>query len=171
MVLATDELEKLGCITSLNDYNIQGASIDLSLGDKAKIRNDKDIDLFDENALDQELYEEIDLAKGYTLKPKEFLYSSSVEKVTIPKDKCGLIVPRSTFARLGLILPISSFANPGYSGHLPIVIFNASNSNIKIPPYIRIMQILFLELKGKAKKYEAQKDMKYPNNEIKGLSF
>lgn len=106
IVLATDELEKLGCITSLNDYNIQGASIDLSLGDKAKIRNDKDIDLFDENALDQELYGEIDLAKGYTLKPKEFLYSSSVEKVTIPKDKCGLIVPRSTFARLGLILPI-----------------------------------------------------------------
>lgn len=103
------------------------------------------------------------MAKGYDLAPLSYLYGSSVEKVTIPEYKCGLILPRSTFARLGLILPISSFANPGYSGHLPIVIFNASDSFIKIPPYIRIMQIIFLELKGHAQAYKEQKDEKYYN--------
>ena len=160
----TSELKNLKCITCLNDYNIQGASIDLSLNEKAKIRLKKDIDLFNADALESEdLFEEIDLAQGYNLAPCTYLYGSSVEKITIPKDKCALLLPRSTFARLGLILPVSHFANPGYSGHLPIIIFNASGSFIKIPPYIRIMQIVFLELKGRAQEYKEQKDAKYDN--------
>ncbi|EAJ1119950.1 dCTP deaminase [Campylobacter lari] len=168
MILGTSELKKISkSITSLNENNIKGASIDLSIGDKAKVKkDDRVIDLFkldcDDNLCD-DIYQEIDLAKGYELKPKEYLYSSSVEKVTIPKNMCGIILPRSSFARIGLILPISSYANPGYVGNLPIVIFNASNSVIKIPPYIRIMQLLFCEIKGEAIEYKHQEDSKYHN--------
>ena len=101
----------------------------------------------------------------YELKPLEYLYTSSVERVKIPLNMCGIVLPRSSFARIGLILPISSYANPGYEGYLPIVIFNASNSIIKIPPYIRIMQLLLCELKGEAIPYEKQKDSKYHNEQ------
>ncbi|EAC1598528.1 dCTP deaminase [Campylobacter coli] len=168
MILGTSELKKISkSITSLNESNIRGASIDLSIGDKAKIKkDDRVIDLFkldcDDNLCD-DIYQEIDLAKGYELKPKEYLYSSSVEKITIPKNMCGIILPRSSFARIGLILPMSSYANPGYTGNLPIVIFNASNSIVKIPPYIRIMQLLFCEIKGEAIEYKLQEDSKYYN--------
>lgn len=154
--LGTSELKKISkSITSLNESNIRGASIDLSIGDKAKIKkDDRVIDLFkldcDDNLCD-DIYQEIDLAKGYELKPKEYLYSSSVEKITIPKNMCGII------------LPMSSYANPGYTGNLPIVIFNASNSIVKIPPYIRIMQLLFCEIKGEAIEYKLQEDSKYYN--------
>ena len=105
----------------------------------------------------------IDLAKGYDLKPLTYLYASSVEKVTIPEDMCGILLPRSSFARIGLILPISSYANPGYSGNLPIVVFNASNSIIRIPPYIRIMQLLLCEIKGESIAYGELSDSKYHN--------
>lgn len=172
MILASSELEKIAKdnITALNNENIRGASIDLSIGDKALIQKNKGnediIDLFNldcDKELCNNIYEEIDLAKGYDLKPLTYLYASSVEKVTIPKDMCGILLPRSSFARIGLILPISSYANPGYSGNLPIVVFNASNSIIRIPPYIRIMQLLLCEIKGESIAYEELSDSKYHN--------
>ncbi|AWI34906.1 dCTP deaminase [Helicobacter apodemus] len=177
MILGTSKLEYIAeSITSLSKNNIRGASIDLSIGDIAKVkRDDKTIDLFEldcDEKLCDDIYEEIDLAKGYELKPLNYLYASSVEKVTIPKDMCGIILPRSSFTRIGLILPISSYANPGYSGHLPIVIFNASNSIIKIPPYIRIMQLLFCQIDGEAIDYQQQNDSKYHNESaLKNPSF
>ncbi|HEF9143750.1 TPA: dCTP deaminase [Campylobacter coli] len=172
MILASSELEKIAKdnITALNNENIRGASIDLSIGDKALIQKNKGnediIDLFNldcDEELCNNIYEEIDLAKGYDLKPLTYLYASSVEKVTIPEDMCGILLPRSSFARIGLILPISSYANPGYSGNLPIVVFNASNSIIRIPPYIRIMQLLLCEIKGESIAYGELSDSKYHN--------
>lgn len=172
MILASSELEKIAKdnITALNNENIRGASIDLSIGDKALIQKNKGnediIDLFNldcDEELCNNIYEEIDLAKGYDLKPLTYLYASSVEKVTIPEDMCGILLPRSSFARIGLILPISSYANPGYSGNLPIVVFNASNSTIRIPPYIRIMQLLLCEIKGESIAYGELSDSKYHN--------
>jgi dCTP deaminase len=62
---------------------------------------------------------------------------------------------------LGLILPISQYANPSYEGKLPIIIYNASPVEVEIPPYYKVMQILFLELDGKAKEYKEQIDVKY----------
>ncbi|MDE6045057.1 MAG: dCTP deaminase [Helicobacter sp.] len=173
MVLATSELQKIAHnITALNDYNIRGASIDLSLGDTAKIqKDDTEIDLFtlDDGLINEDIYEEVDLAKGYPLLPQTYLYASSVEQVSIPNNMCGIVLPRSSFARIGLILPISLYANPGYVGHLPIVIFNASRSVIKIPPYIRIMQLLFLETKGTSIPYGKYEDSKYQDEDALAL--
>lgn len=170
MFLASSEIEKIKeNITALNDYNIQGASVDLSLGDRAKIRRRdiEELDLFSIN-LEKELdiYEEIDLAKGFWLEPQDYLYASSIEKIEIPKNMCGIILPRSTFARIGLILPISSYANPGYKGNLPIIIFNASKAKVRIPPYIRIMQLIFCEIKGEARAYNEQRDSKYHDENL-----
>lgn len=172
MILGTSELKNIqDHFTALNDYNIRGASVDLSISDKAYVKkDDKIIDLFEldssDNGLLEDIYTEIDLAKGYELKPQNYFYTTSVEKVSIPLDMCGLVLARSTFARLGLILPISTYANPGYEGHLPIIIFNASNSIIKIPPYIRIMQLVLCEVKGEAKAYNDFVDSKYQNDKL-----
>ena len=172
MILATSELEKIRHnITALNDNNIRESSIDLSIDDKAFVKkNDDMIDLFQVDSVEDlcaDIYDEVDLAKGYELKPQSYLYSKSVETITMPNTMCGIVLPRSSFARIGLILPISSYVNPGYNGNLPIVIFNASNSIIKIPPYIRIMQLLFCELKGEAIPYGSLNDSKYQNeNEL-----
>ncbi len=70
-------------------------------------------------------------------------------------------MPRSSLARMGLMLPSSFYANPGYEGHLPIVIHNMSNNSFIIPPYYKVMQMLLVELKGEAKQYHEQIDTKY----------
>lgn len=95
------------------------------------------------------------------LKAGEFLYSETIENIKIPSDKAALLLPRSSLARMGLVLPISQYANPGYEGHLPIVIQNISDNDFIIPPYYRVIQMLLLELKGEAKQYHEQIDSKY----------
>ncbi len=163
MILASSELEKIASsvATGLNAYNIQGASIDLAIGETAKIQTStKTINLLEKETFD-DIYEEVDLTKGYELKPGTYMYASTIETVSIPIDCCGILLPRSSFARIGMILPMSMYANPGYEGNLPIVIFNASPASVIIPPYYRIMQLLLVKLDGTAKGYHEQIDAKY----------
>lgn len=163
MILATSELEKIASsvATGLNAYNIQGASIDLAIGESARIQTStKTINLLEQDTFD-DIYEEVDLTKGYELKPGTYMYASTIETVKIPMDCCGILLPRSSFTRIGMILPMSMYANPGYEGNLPIIIFNASPASVIIPPYYRIMQLLLVRLDGTAKGYHEQVDAKY----------
>jgi dCTP deaminase len=165
MVQSTEKLihlvENEEIVDLVSQNTIQGASIDLRIGEFAKIRKDSEPLILSNNPNLDSIYEEISLAQGFRLKPNQYLYADTVEYVKIPKNMCGLILPRSTFARLGLILPISQYANPSYEGKLPIIIYNASPVEVEIPPYYKVMQILFLELDGKAKEYKEQIDVKY----------
>ena len=166
MFLATSELIK-ECDTKkivdiVSSSTIQGASIDLRIGESAKVllKQDKPIDLSEKEDFSKK-YQEVDLSKSFVLKAGEFLYSETIEYIKIPKDKSALLLPRSSLARMGLILPSSMYANPGYEGHLPIVIHNASKNDFIIPPYYKVMQMVLVELKGKAKQYHEQTDVKY----------
>jgi len=163
MVLATSELEKIAkTFKNINLDDIRGSSIDLAISEKAKIpKENKTIDLFSEKPNTDELFNEVELAKGYELKPNSFLYSSTVEYIKIPQNMCGIILPRSTFARIGLVLPSSMYANPGYEGHLPLIIHNNSPFNVKIPPYYKVAQLLLLEIKGDSIFYGTQSTQKY----------
>ncbi len=166
MFLATSELiseiDTNNIIDIVSANNIQGASVDLRIGEKAKIlKKQKDpIDLSKQPNF-KELYEEVELSKGYVLKAGDFLYSETIEYIKIPSDKSALLLPRSSLARMGLILPSSLYANPGYEGHLPIVIHNLSNNDFVIPPYYKVMQMMLVELKGEAKQYHQQIDTKF----------
>jgi len=166
MFLATEELIKEISSNEIVDIvsanTIQGASVDLRISEKAKIliKQDNPIDLSIQQNFEN-LYKEVDLSKGFVLKAGEFLYSETIEYIKIPKDKAGLLLPRSSLARMGLILPNSMYANPAYEGHLPIVIHNATNNDFIIPPYYRVMQLILVELKGQAKPYHQQMDAKY----------
>lgn len=184
MIYATDKLQELIKNTpemALLKKNIRGASIDLRIDDTAYIRKDTAPLILTEGESYKQLLkdriEEIDLAKGFQLQPGQYLYSKTFEKIVIPEDKCGIILPRSTFSRIGLILPISMFANPGYKGKLPLIIYNASPVSVEIPPYYRIAQILYCELNGKATGYHSQADAKYqdeinePDASIKDAEF
>lgn len=169
MIYATDKLKKL---IQENDMellsaNIKGASIDIRIDSNAYIRTDTEPLILTDNDDKDELLrnrtEKIDLAKGFQLKPGQYLYGKSFETIKVPSDTCGLILPRSTFARIGLILPISQFANPGYIGNLPIIIYNASPVNVEIPPYYHVAQILYIAINGEAVPYNQQTDAKYHN--------
>ncbi len=163
MVLATSELKKIN-FENIFEFDIQGASIDLAIDNVVKVpKKGKKIDL--ENFDGDELFDKIELSKEFYLKPNSFIYASTLEKIEIPLNMCGIVLPRSQLARIGLILPSSMFANPGYKGHLPIIIHNHSPFEVKIPPYFRVAQLLLLELKGEAIEYGSNKLHKYQNEE------
>ncbi len=164
MILATSELKKIAhkIIDGLNDSDIKGSSIDLSIDNIIKIPKSASINLFETNK-PKDIYEELELAKGFELLPNSFIYASTVEKIKIPSNMCGIILPRSSFARIGLTLPNSMYANPSYEGHLPIIIHNHSPYKIKIPPYIKVAQLLLCELKGEAMPYKEDENSKYFN--------
>ena len=166
MVLAHSELEKIvKNFKNINPEDIRGSSIDLSVAEKAKIpKKDIIIDLFEGKPTDEEIenyFEEIELAKGYELLPNSFLHTSTTEYIKIPQNMCGIILTRSTFARIGLLLPGSMYANPGYEGHLPLIIHNHSPFTVKIPPYYKIAQLLLCDIKGESIPYEHQATQKY----------
>lgn len=133
----------------------------MTIGETAKVRIDTEPLILSENPNTETLFKEVSLAKGFRLKPNEYLYANTIEYVKIPKNMCALLLPRSTFARLGLILPISQYANPSYEGNLPIIIYNASRVEVEIPPYYKVMQMLLLKVDGEAKEYKKQIDAKY----------
>lgn len=169
MIYASNKLQTL---TKENDMellsaNIKGASIDIRIDPQAYIRiDDKPLILTDDDDKEELLKdrtEVIDLAKGFQLQPGKYLYGKSFETIKVPENLCGLILPRSSFSRIGLILPISQFANPGYIGNLPIIIYNASPVAVEIPPYYRVAQILYAEINGEAVPYNKQADAKYHN--------
>ena len=171
MILATSKLEELykdGHITNLLEESaIKGSSIDLRISENVKVPNNTplEIDLLDddlEDKIETKMYQEQSLAKkDFWLLPGKYIFGNTYEQITIPNNMCGILLPRSTFARMGLLLPVSQYANPGYKGHLPIVIYNASKNKIKIPPYYRVMQLLLCTLDGTSKDYNTQLDHKY----------
>ena len=165
MIQSTEKLKELvkneNIIDLVSKYTIKGASIDLRIGETAKVRIDTEPLILADNPNLENIYKEVSLSKGFRLKPNQYLYANTVENIKIPNNMCGLILSRSSFARLGLILPISQYANPSYEGHLPIIIYNASQVEVEIPPYYKVMQILFMKIDGKAQKYQEQSDVKY----------
>jgi len=109
MVLATSELEKIAkTFKNINLDDIRGSSIDLAISEKAKIpKENKTIDLFSEKPNTDELFNEVELAKGYELKPNSFLYSSTVEYIKIPQNMCGIIYQEAHLQELGLYYQVA----------------------------------------------------------------
>jgi dCTP deaminase len=151
--------------------SIKGSSIDLRIDEIAMVRADNKTLKLSEKSDYKDLFEEVNLSKGYELQPGDYLLGKTYEKVKIPENRCGIILPRSTFARLGLQLPVSEYANPGYEGHLPICIHNTSKVAIEIPPYYRVVQLLLMHVNGKTLPYNSQIDKKYFDESGKSISL
>ncbi len=140
------------------------ASIDLSLGPKIRIFNNKKNSpaVKVEESLDyKKMTQVVDLGKGYILKPKELIMGITEEKVTLPPDICGWLNSRSRFARVGLMSHITApFICPGVSNHQVLEIFNASTQSLLLVPGLKICQLILERCEGKYTYRGAWKDQK-----------
>jgi dCTP deaminase len=102
------------------------------------------LDLRHEGSADESAaYERIDLdAQEFLLEPGQFALGASVEYFKFGQH-CGLVLNRTSFARLGLSFTTSGYANPGYEGTLPLVITNATGRPVRLPSGRRVAQVLF----------------------------
>lgn len=148
-------------INPLSMDNIQGASIDLGLGDEVyTIKKDCPVKPFEDLS---KYYEKHSLRdKPFILEPGVFALASTKEYVSLPNDLIGYVETRSSFARMGLTVSLSSYVNPGYEGNLPLAIKNFGNLKIQLVAGMRICQLVLHKASSPVEKsYSTQVDAKY----------
>ena len=161
-------LSKNILIENANNQNIHASSYDVTL-DKYILTFKKQkgsISLIDGQDLNN-MYEEVNISEGYTLKPGETILVVLEDSFNIPDNICGEIRGRTSFNRLGITIPVQHL-NPGFKGKLNLTLTNNSTNSYTITPKIQIAQVIFEKLDHKVKKensYSAKKTKTYQNSD------
>jgi dCTP deaminase len=79
------------------------------------------------------------------IKPKQLVVIITMESLDLPTDMLGRVLLKGRMFSLGL-MPVNTYADPGFSGKLGIVLFNASNNYLRIRPGEAIAKIEFCRL-------------------------
>lgn len=83
----------------------------------------------------------------HTIRPGEMLLGRTYEKFSMPSTLAGMIVGRSSFARMGLAVHCTGgFINPGWSGYMPLQLINLGPHSIKVFPYLPVCQLMLIKL-------------------------
>jgi dCTP deaminase len=72
--------------------------------------------------------------------PGELLFAYTYEFIRIPRNMVGRIEARARLAKLGLIVS-SGVIDPGFSDHVFLSFFNASNIPLAIRPLTRVVSV------------------------------
>jgi dCTP deaminase len=87
----------------------------------------------------------------YTLHPGNFVLSSTLEWIRLPKDLAAYVIGRSSWGRRGLIIATATGVHPSFTGCLTLELTNVGELPICIYPGMTICQLFFHTVKaGKA---------------------
>ncbi len=147
-------------IDPFQEENVGPCSVDFRLGTIFRIfkKQESPISIDKEFKVSDKFTKTVAIKEGkfLELKPGEFVLGTTLERLKLPNDICARIEGRSTFARIGLMVHISSaLIQPTVNNIQVLEIANMSPYTLKLFPGIRICQILFESLKGKAE-YKGQ---------------
>lgn len=84
------------------------------------------------------------LWRSYTVLPGEFVLCRSIERFRIPNNVLGIVIGKSTYARLGLICNTTPM-EPGWEGYLTIELSNTGRLPVKVYANEGIAQVIFHE--------------------------
>ena len=106
--------------------------------------------------------------ESVTIRPGEVLMTRIYERFRIPDGYAGKVEGRSSYARIGLAVHCTGdFINPGWSGFMPLQLYNASPFPIKILPYLPICQLMIIRLSSKPERTYGDEELasKYVNDD------
>lgn len=128
--------------------NIQGATIDLRLGNKFLIPLEYDSEMNRSfiTLKDKLEYKEVE-ANEIILMPHNFILGSTLEKITLSNFLSARVDGKSRIARKGLIIQGAGHVAPGFEGNITLEIYNQRNIPIKLMYKEEICQIEIHELK------------------------
>lgn len=134
-------------IEHFDKSKLQSCSYDISLDHDIMVYSDEigEIDLLKAGDIKNSLVNRIIDDNGYVIKPGEYIMCHVKEIINMPMDYMAIILPRTTFNRVGLGLRVQ-YLNPTYSGKLYLGLKNNSPIAIRIYPRINIGQIIFFKL-------------------------
>jgi len=144
-------LKKKGLIENFKQANIQPAGVDLRIKCIYKLKSKASLGKRRKMPKVEKICE-----KGkFVLKPNEFVLVETMEKVNLPQNLAGIILPRSSLSRCGIAL-LTSFVDPGFKGTLTIGMKNLSEFPFEIEVGTSFAQLIFQEVKGCSKGYEGR---------------
>jgi dCTP deaminase len=166
MILARDEILKavekrtIG-IRPFTKANVGPASIDLTLGPELRVFKQGLSPVTLTEFVDYKKSTKLTKSDGYTIQPGEMVLGITIEEITLPGNICGWLQGRSRFARLGLQVHMTaSFVQPGVKNRTVLEIKNDAPMPVKLKEGLRICQIIFERLEGKARyrgKFQSQR--------------
>ncbi|MGH1349381.1 MAG: dCTP deaminase [Methyloligellaceae bacterium] len=156
-----------------NEVEIQGASVDLRLGNNFRLfsmHTGSHIDLWQPReqlakTIDNVMIDEVTIGddEAFYLHPGELVLGATLEKVTISDSLCGILNGRSSLARLGLMVHATAhFVDPGWSGQIVLEFFNCGRSPLGLKPGMPVCALGFQVLSSPAlHPYNKRENAKY----------
>ena len=159
-------------IEPLHLNNIQPASIDLTLGDKVETLLPGEIDLASPDMEDiKQRTQTHDIRSGFRLEPNTYVVGYTAEYLKFSTFINGRIDTRNSLARCGLDISAGSYINPGFEGHMPLVIRNLGSSSLVLHG-IRICQLEIFMLTGQSiRNYDNRHDLSKLAGQVSGNTF
>lgn len=144
-------------IEPLEKYQIQPASVDLTLGSELLSLTPQIIDF--EKPLK---YKE---KREFSLQPDEFVLGTTREMITVSDNIVGILYGRSSVGRAGLTVENAGVIDPGFKGQITLELQNFSDKKMILKEGMRICQIMFYVLLTESEHPydDCLRDSKYQN--------
>ena len=133
---------KLGMVQPFTPANVQGSSIDLTLGSHIQI----------ESPSVEAQWLGIDMSdQGYQLSPGEFILAHTEETIQVPTDCAAMVLLRSSAARAGFEHSLAGWCDPGFNGQITLELRNNLRFHpLLIAPGMRLCQLVVHKLQDTA---------------------
>ena len=148
-------------------YGLSSYGYDIRVAEEFKVFTDVYTAIVDPKNFDPRSF--VDLKEDVcTIPPNSFTLARSVEYFRIPENVMGVVIGKSTYARVGIIVNITPL-EAGWEGILTIEISNTTPLPARIYAHEGIAQILFFEAEpcqvsyaDRKGKYQAQQGITLP---------
>jgi dCTP deaminase len=157
-VLARDEiLKKIKSggivIEPFNKKCLGPASYDLHLGNKFRVfKGAKAVFLVNEAAKYEKITKLVETKEPFLLMPGQMIHATTLERIGLAENIAARLEGRSRFGRLGLMVHITAgFIQPGTEGYQVLEMNNSGPMPLLLEPNLAVCQIIFEEIKGKAR--------------------
>ncbi|MDG2944502.1 dCTP deaminase [Exercitatus varius] len=183
MRLCDTDIEKhldegvIGIFPRPNNSKINGATIDLRLGNSFRVFRDHSAAYIDVSGpkeavaeqLERVMSDEIIIAddEAFFLHPGVLALATTLESVKLPDNIIGWLDGRSSLARLGLMVHVTAHRiDPGWEGKIVLEFYNSGKLPLALRPNMIIGALSFEVLSGPAARpYNSRQDAKYKNQQ------
>jgi dCTP deaminase len=123
-------------------YGLSSYGYDMRVADEFLIFSNATCRLVDPKNIDHAAFVRVK-AHECVIPPNSFALAYSVERFKIPDDVLGIVLGKSTYARVGIVVNVTPL-EPGWEGHVTIEISNTTPVPVKVYADEGIAQVLFL---------------------------
>jgi len=145
MILSDKSLTSLafnGLVEPFIHDNVQGSSIDLTLGDTIKV---------EAPVGSGGKWFETSIKDAYDLAPGEFILAHTEETITIPEGCAAMVLLRSSAARAGYEHSLAGWCDPGFTGQLTLELRNNCRfHHLPVQAGMRLCQLIVHKLDAQA---------------------